>query len=96
MLDRLLEMRRTQRKAPLLSAARPLGVDEAYRPCSAIPGGLVGPRVTPHAAPERAGAGGPLRPPAGGEGSGRGRTGDEPARERGKAAAGPAAPRPLR
>jgi hypothetical protein len=49
------------------------------------------PRVAPHAAPERAGAVGPLRAPAGDEGSGRGRTGDEPARERGKAVTGPAA-----
>ena len=56
-------------------------------------GVVVGLRVAPHAAPERAGAVGPLRPPAGDEDSGRGRTGDEPARERGKAATGPAAPR---
>jgi hypothetical protein len=58
----------------------------------------VGPRVTPHAAPERAGAGGPLRPPAGGEGSGRGRTGDEPARagQGGGRTRGPSPPQMIR
>ncbi|MBI3454762.1 MAG: BrnA antitoxin family protein [Candidatus Rokubacteria bacterium] len=71
----------------------PYGTERRSNPDRRFLGRLVGPRVAPHAAPERAGAGGPLRPPAGDAGSGRGRTGAEPARERGKAATGPAAPR---
>ena len=59
-------------------------IGDSWRVVLAAGGAARCPRALPHAV-------GPLRPPAGDESSGRGRTGGEPARERGKAATGPAA-----